>query len=77
MPPRLTVSLLVSEGVQGAWVHCLNARCRNYAYLTWRAMRAGLSEQVEDLPYRRRLRCSLCGGREVAIRPYWTKPPTY
>lgn len=75
MPPRLTVSLLMSEGVQGAWVHCLDGRCRNYAYLTWRRMRVGPGDQMEDLIYRHKLRCSVCGGREVAIRPYWTRPP--
>ncbi len=75
MPPKLTISLLRSEGVRGAWVYCMNMRCRNYAYITWERMRVRGTEEVRDLEIRGRLRCSVCGSREVRIRPYWTQPP--
>ena len=74
MPKRMTVAAMRAEGVRGAWVHCQNGRCRNYAYLTWEAMKLTPADTVEDLGWRRRIRCSVCGGGEVYIRPCWTQP---
>ncbi len=53
----------------------MNMRCRNYAYITWERMRVRGTEEVRDLEIRGRLRCSVCGSREVRIRPCWTQPP--
>ena len=53
----------------------MNMACRNYAYITWERMRVRGTEEVRDLEIRGRLKCSVCGSREVRIRPYWTQPP--
>lgn len=29
---------------------------------------------IDDLQWRHRLRCSVCCGREIHVRPCWTEP---
>ena len=75
MPPRMTVAVLNAEGVQGAWVRCLDMRCRNFSYLTWRRLRVDGGWLDKDLEFRLRLRCSLCGCTEVRVQPFLAQPP--
>lgn len=74
MPKKMSVAGMRAEGVRGAWVHCRNSRCRNFAFLTWEAMKLTPADRVDDLGWRQRIRCSVCGCREIFVRPCWIEP---
>ena len=74
MPRKVTVAGAKAEGVRGAWVRCRAQGCRNFAYLTWEAMRLTPADRIDDVQWQHRIRCSVCGGREVSFRPCWIEP---
>jgi hypothetical protein len=64
---RVTVSLCIREGVEGALVVCRG--CMRRRWMSWAEMRVLRSEEIEWLSYRIRLRCRRCQGTWFYIKP--------
>jgi hypothetical protein len=57
---RITVMHCIRQGVLGAVVTCV--ACRRRRWMGWAEMRVNVTEDLEMLPFRNRLRCRRCGS---------------